>query len=87
LNKPAQLVLLPNAKSKEALNDFVAQSLRQKSKAPVWLFANPSSIYRHLLLGFHNIFMTSNNPDKIKPLQNVFSLPKVTVELLLSNEK
>jgi hypothetical protein len=86
-NKPAQLILLPNVKSEEALNDLVAQSLRHKSKAPVWLVANPASIHRHLLLGFHNFFITSNNPDEIKHLQNVFSLPKITVDLLLSNEK
>lgn len=85
--KPERLILLPNVKSEEALNDFVAQSLRHKSKVPVWLVANPSSVYKHLLLGFHNFFIASNNPDEIKYLQNVFSLPKVTIDLLLSNER
>jgi hypothetical protein len=86
-NKLPQLPLLPNVKSEEALNDFVAQSLRHKSKAPVWLVANPLSVYKHLLLGFHNFFIASNNPDEIKYLQDVFSLPKVMVDLLLSNER
>jgi hypothetical protein len=86
-NKPARLILLPTVKSKETLNDFVAQSLRHKSQSAVWLVANPSSVHKHLLLCFHNFFIASNNPDELKHLQNVFSLPKLTADLLLSNER
>lgn len=86
-SKPERLILLPAVKSEEALNDFVAQSLRHKSQPAVWLVANPSSVHKHLLLYFHNFFIASNNPDELKHLQNVFSLPKLTADLLLSNER
>ena len=84
--KPEQLILLPNVKSEEDLNDFVARSLRHKSEAPTWLVANPSTIYKHLLLGFNNFFIASNNSEEIEYLQNVLSFPKTTIDFLLEGE-
>jgi hypothetical protein len=84
---PPRLILMPNVKSEDELNDFVAKSLRHKSRSPVWLIANPSSIEKHLLSRFHNFFIASNNPKETEYLQSIFSLPKVTFDLLLSNER
>lgn len=82
-----RLILLPNVTTEDDVNDFVARSLRHKLRIPVWLVATPYSIRKHLLLGFHNFFITSNNNEEINYLQSVFSLPKRTVDLLLSNER
>lgn len=82
-----RLILLPNVTTEDDVNDFVARSLRNKLKLPIWLVATPYSIRKHLLLGFHNFFIASNSEDEINYLQSVFSLPKRTVGLLLSNER
>ena len=82
-----RLILLPNVTTEDDVNDFVARSLRHKLRMPVWLVATPSSIRKHLLLGFHSFFIASNSVNEIDYLQNVFSLPKRTVELLTNNER
>lgn len=82
---PTPLLLLPKVKSEEVLNDFVAQCLRHRSNRPVWLVVQPLSIYKHLLLGFHNFFIISNNKEEIDYLKNVLNFDEQTYELLIFN--
>lgn len=81
-----RLILLPKVKSEESLNDFVAQSLRNKTGAPVWLIANPLSVYKHLLLGFKNFFIASQREDEISYLKIVLNIPHEFEILLSKNE-
>ena len=74
------LILLPTVDSDLILNTLLAKAL---SYLPaVWLVGQPSSIQQHLLLGFHNFFITNTHETETNALQKVIRLPNSIVGAL-----